>query len=77
MEQIRANTLKNKISATATVVAAATVSADADQASVLVFLNQVSTAKDVENAQVNKPALLVSVVREGNDWLLSDVEALR
>lgn len=77
MDQVEANTERNKISLQAQAVAAAIVRASETSARVLVFANQTSTAESAEDTQLNRSTLLVSLVREGDDWLLSDLEAVR
>ena len=77
MEQVRANTEKNKISQEATVVSSAIISASPDQAQVLVFINQeTSSAKSKANRLVRN-RLVVDLVRtDDGRWALAEVNAL-
>jgi len=77
MEQVRANTAKNKISQEATAVSSAIISATPDEAQVLVFLNQeTSSAKSKANRLVRN-RLVVDLVRtDDGRWAIAEVNAL-
>lgn len=77
MEQVRANTAKNKISQQATAVSSAIISATPDEAQVLVFLNQeTSSAKSKANRLVRN-RLVVDLVRtDDGRWAIAEVNAL-
>jgi len=77
MAQVKDNTVKNKISLQATVVSASVVNATEHKARVLVFANQTATAQGKDDPQLNRSSLLVTLVRDGGEWNLSDLEAVR
>jgi len=77
MTQVRDNTIKNKISLQATVVSASVVRATEHEAEVLVFANQTATAKGKDDPQLNRSSLIVTLTRDGGDWMLSDLAAVR
>ena len=81
MEQVRANTAKNKISQEATAVSSAIISATAEKAQVLVFINQETSSAKTKANQLVRNRLLVDLVREdGQDndgqWAIAGVNAL-
>ena len=78
MEQVRANTEKNKIVLDAAVVSSAIIDATEKQAKVLVFLNQTTTAgegKD-KNQQLIRNSLVIELRRDGGDWDLHQLDAI-
>jgi Mce-associated membrane protein len=81
MEQVRANTEKNKISQEATAVSSAIISATTDEAQVLVFVNQETSSARTEANQLVRNRLVVDLVRvddqdtEGQ-WAIAGVSAL-
>ncbi len=77
MDQVKFNTIKNKIALQATVVSSSIITADDDKAKLLVFINQTGTAGDKDGSQLNRSTLVVTLQRNGADWLLSDLKALR
>jgi Mce-associated membrane protein len=81
MEQVRANTAKNKISQEATAVSSAIISAKADEAQVLVFINQETSSARTKANQLVRNRLVVDLVRldgQGTDgqWAIAGVNAL-
>jgi hypothetical protein len=78
MSQVRANTLKNKIVLQAVVVSSAIISATEHKATVLVFLNQTTTAGTGKKAdqQLNQNSLVITLTRGGGDWDMSKLTAL-
>ncbi len=76
MEQVRANTEKNKISQEATAVASAIISATAEKAQVLVFVNQETSSARTKANQLVRNRLVVDLVREDGDWAIAGVNAL-
>lgn len=86
MEQVRANTEKNKISQEATAVASAIISATSDEAQVLVFINQETSSARTRANQLVRNRLVVDLVRldgqdsDGQDtdgqWAIAGVNAL-
>lgn len=76
MDQIAANTERNRISQEATAVASAVISATATEAEVLVFVNQQSSAARTTASQLVRNRLVVSLVRQDGDWAISNIHAL-
>jgi hypothetical protein len=78
MDQVRANTEKNKITLDAAVVSSAIIEATEHEAKVLVFLNQTTTAgtgKD-KNQQALRNSLVITLTRGEGDWDLHKLKAL-
>lgn len=76
MEQVRANTEKNKISQEATAVSSAIISATSEKAQVLVFINQETSSARTKASQLVRNRLVVDLVREDGDWAIAGVNAL-
>lgn len=78
MAQVRANTLKNKIVLEAVVVSSAIIRATEHRATVLVFVNQTTTAGTGKgrNQQLNRNSLVITLTRGGGDWDMSKLTAL-
>jgi Mce-associated membrane protein len=76
MEQVRANTAKNKISQEATAVSSAIISASTDEAQVLVFINQETSSAKTKANQLVRNRLVVDLVRGDGDWAIAGVNAL-
>jgi Mce-associated membrane protein len=76
MEQVRANTAKNKISQEATAVSSAIISATTDEAQVLVFVNQETSSARTKANQLVRNRLVVDLVRLDGDWAIAGVNAL-
>ena len=76
MEQVRANTAKNKISQEATAVSSAIISATQDEAQVLVFVNQETSSERTKAEQVVRNRSVVDLVREDGAWAIVGVDAL-
>jgi len=78
MGQVRANTEKNKIVLQAVAVSSAIIKATERKATVLVFLNQTTTAgvgKEA-NQQQTRNSLVVTLTRGDGDWAISKLTAL-
>ncbi len=78
MAQVRANTTKNKIVLEAVVVSSAIIDSTEHKATVLVFVNQTTTAgegKD-KNQQLNRNSLVINLTRGEGEWLMSKLAAL-
>lgn len=75
MEQVRANTEKNKIVLKAAAVSSAIIKATEHRATVLVFMNQTTTANG-KNEQLNRNSLVVTLTRGDGDWAMSKLTAL-
>lgn len=76
MEQVRANTEKNKISQEATAVSSAIISATEEKAQVLVFINQETSSAKTKANQLVRNRLVVDLVRDDGDWAIAGVNAL-
>ncbi len=76
MEQVRANTARNRISQEATAVSSAIISATEDEAQVLVFINQTTSSARTKAEQVVRNRLVVDLVRVDGDWTIAGVDAL-
>lgn len=76
MAQVRANTVKNKITLQAVVVSTAIIKATEHQATVLVFLNQTTTAGKSKNQQLDRNSLVITLTRREGDWAMSKLTAL-
>lgn len=78
MAQVKDNTLKNKLVLQGTVAASAIIKATDHKATVLVFLNQTTTAGVGKNAtqQINRNSLVVTLTRGDGDWDISKLTAL-
>lgn len=78
MSQVKANTEKNKIVLEAVVVSSAIIDATEHRATVLVFVNQTTTAgagKD-RNQQLNRNSLVITLTRGEGDWDMHKLAAL-
>ncbi len=78
MEQVRANTEKNKIVLEAAAVASAIIDVSKTKAKVLVFANQTTTVgagKD-KKQQLLRNSLVVTLERDGGDWVMDKLTAL-
>ena len=61
----------------AEVVAASVVSADADRVEALLFVNQTTAGKDLEEPRVDLNRVVVTLVPDGDGgWLVDDLDAL-
>lgn len=77
MEQVRANTEKNKISQEATAVSSAIISATPDQARVLLFINQETSSARSKANQLVRNRLVVDLVRtDEGQWAIAEVNVL-
>ncbi|MEV7398245.1 hypothetical protein [Aeromicrobium sp. NPDC092404] len=78
MEQVRANTVKNKIVLQAVAVSSAIINATEHKAKVLVFLNQTTTAGTgkAANQQMSRNSLVIELTRGDGDWAISKLTAL-
>ena len=78
MAQVRANTVKNQIVLEAVVVSSAIIKATEHQATVLVFLNQTTTAGSGKkrNQQLTRNSLVITLTRTDGDWAMSKLTAL-
>jgi Mce-associated membrane protein len=78
MKQVRANTEKNKISLEAVPVSSAIIKATKHQATVLVFVNQTTTAGTGKkrNQQLNRNSLVITLTRGEGDWAMHKLTAL-
>jgi hypothetical protein len=78
MAQVKDNTEKNKIVLEAVAVSSAIIEATEHKATVLVFVNQTTTAgtgKD-RNQQLNRNSLVITLSRGEGEWAMSKLTAL-
>ena len=78
MKQVRANTEKNRISLEAVPVSSAIIKATEHRATVLVFVNQTTTAGagKKRNQQLTRSTLVITLTRGGGDWAMHKLTAL-
>lgn len=78
MAQVRANTTKNKIVLEAVAVSTAIIDSTEHKATVLVFVNQTTSAGDGKdkNQQLNRNSLVVNLTRTEGEWFMSKLAAL-
>jgi Mce-associated membrane protein len=78
MAQVRANTTKNKIVLEAVAVSSAIIKATEHKATVLVFLNQTTTAGTGKkaNQQMSRNSLVINLTRGDGDWAISKLTSL-
>lgn len=77
VDTVRAEVVETESVVKAEVVAASVVSAEADRVETLLFVNQTTTGKQVEQPRVDLNRVVVTLVRDGDGaWLVSDVDAL-
>ena len=78
MKQVRANTEKNKIVLEAVPVSSAIIKATEHRATVLVFVNQTTTAGTGKNRnqQLTRSTLVITLTRGGGDWAMHKLTAL-
>ena len=78
MKQVRANTEKNKIVLEAVPVSSAIIKATKHRATVLVFVNQTTSAGTGKktNQQLNRNSLVITLTRGEGDWAMHKLTAL-
>lgn len=78
MAQVRANTTANKIVLQAVAVSSAIIDATEHKATVLVFVNQTTTAGvgKKANQQLTRNSLVITLTRGQGDWNMSKLTAL-
>jgi Mce-associated membrane protein len=75
MAGVREQTVKNQVKLTASVAAASIVSATEDKVEALVFVNQVTTAKDAQGQRLDQNRVLVTLGRDGEEWRVTKMDA--
>lgn len=73
---VRPEVLSTESVVKAEVVASSVVSAQPDQVEALLFVNQTTTGKQVEQPRVDLNRVVVTMVRADDGWLVSDIDAL-
>lgn len=73
---VRSRVLETGSVVKAEVVASSVVSAEPDEVRTLLFVNQTTTGKQVQEPRVDLNRVVVTLVREDDAWLVSDVDAL-
>lgn len=78
MEQVRANTEANEIVLQAVVVSSAIIRMTEDEATMLVFVNQATSAgsEEARNEQLTRSSLVVTLVDDDGDWVMSELTSL-
>ena len=78
MAQVRDNTIKNEIVLEAVAVSSAIIKATEHKATVLVFVNQTTTAGSGKNRkqQLSQNSLVITLTRGEGDWAMSKLTAL-
>lgn len=76
MEQIREEALSTKSVVEAEVVASSVISSEPDVVRTLLFVNQTTTGKQTETPRVDQNRVVVTLVKEGDDWRVSKLDAL-
>ena len=75
MAGVKAQTIKNQVKLTASVVATSIVSATEKKVVALVFVNQLTTAKGTENQRLDQNRVLVTLDRNEGEWRVSKMDA--
>jgi Mce-associated membrane protein len=75
LAQVKDEVAKEGLVLKAEVVASALVSATSDEARVLEFVNQSTTAKGVKRTQVNQNRVVVTLTQTDGRWLISKMDA--
>ncbi len=76
MSEIKDTTIKNEAEVKATVVASSIISATDHDVRALLFVNQATTGKHLENVRADLNRVIVTLHREGGDWRLTRMDAL-
>jgi len=75
MGNVKAQTVKNQVKLTASVVATSIMLASEKKVQALVFVNQVSTGKGSGNQRSDQNRVRVTLTRDGGDWRVSRMDA--
>ncbi|MEO5653049.1 MAG: hypothetical protein ABIN79_03900 [Marmoricola sp.] len=75
MSGVKAQSIKNQVKLTASVVATSIVSATDEKVVALVFVNQLTTAKGTENQRLDQNRVLVTLSRNQGEWRVSKIDA--
>jgi len=76
MDAIAEETERNRAEVRATVVASSVVSATDHDVKALLFVNQETTGKHLEQRRVDQNRVLVTLHRDGGEWLVTELTAL-
>lgn len=76
MADIRRQTERNGAKVEATVAAASIISATEHDAKVLLFVNQRTTGKHLDEPRIDRNRVVVTVHRDGGDWSVTRLDAL-
>ena len=76
MAGIKAQTIKNQVKLTASVVGASVISASEEKVVALVFVNQLTTAKGAGNQRVSAVRARVTLSRGGGEWRVSELQQI-
>ena len=72
---VRDQTIKNQVKLTASVVASSIVSATDTKVVALVFVNQITTAKNAQGQRLDQNRVLVTLGRHGEEWRVTKMDA--
>lgn len=75
MARVRSQTLRDRITVRAKVVATSVVRASEQEVQALVFVDQVTTARGSRQPRVDQTRVLVTLTRGAGDWQLSRMRA--
>jgi hypothetical protein len=75
MARVRSQTLRDRITVRAKVVATSVVRASEQEVQALVFVDQVTTARGSGQPRVDQTRVLVTLTRGAGDWQLSRMRA--
>ena len=73
---VRADARPTKAVVKAQVVASSVVSAKKDKVKALLFVNQTTTRTNLTQPRVDLNRVEVTLVKDGNDWLVDNIQAL-
>jgi Mce-associated membrane protein len=74
---VREDALEQQSVVQAEVVASSVVEADADRVEALLFVNQTTAGKDLDEPRVDLNRVVVTLVPDGDGgWLVDDLDAL-
>lgn len=76
MARIRQQTEENGTAVEATVVAQSIISANQEDAKVLLFVNQTTSGRHLEEPRVERNRVVVTLHRDDGDWLVTGLDAI-
>ena len=76
VDDVRSTVMQTQSVVKADVVASSVVSAEPNRVRALLFVNQTTTGKQVQQPRVDLNRVVVTLVRAHGSWLVSDIDAL-